>query len=400
MSVFNKILGRSVLTTSIVFVLLTACSGGSVSTEDVAVDFSAYGVKGTVNGQNITIDLSGQANCSTTVENMLIGINANGASISPDPRVARDYSQPVQFTLTAPDGTKVVYSINVKGAACLPTPPPTPDTTPPVITVLGTNPLSLTVGIAYAEAGATCVDNKDPSCTVVNTGIVNTAAVGSYTITYKATDVAGNVSSTTRTIYVTSVPAVPCTAAPIGSTGYSVVFKGCSAANMAEYYDKTECVRDNATGLIWQGQTPAGTGIRANDQNKTNYDSTTALQKPTIDGTTTRYIPPAQTDIDAITNSIGYKNAVNATDLCGSSAWRLPIKDELLSIVKTGARAPALDLVWFPNTSPNQLYWSSSQYPDYSYYAYYVDFYFGEVGGAVRGYGDESLLSMPVRLVR
>jgi hypothetical protein len=85
MSVFNKILGRSVLTTSIVFVLLTACSGGSVSTEDVAVDFSAYGVKGTVNGQNITIDLSGQANCSTTVENMLIGINANGASISPDP---------------------------------------------------------------------------------------------------------------------------------------------------------------------------------------------------------------------------------------------------------------------------------------------------------------------------
>jgi hypothetical protein len=96
----------------------------------VAADFSAYGVNGSINGQNITIDLSGQANCSTTVENMVIGINANGASISPDPRVARDYSQPVQFTLTAPDGTKVVYTVTVKGAACLSTPTPTPTPTP------------------------------------------------------------------------------------------------------------------------------------------------------------------------------------------------------------------------------------------------------------------------------
>jgi hypothetical protein len=140
---------------------------------------------------------------------MVIGINANGASISPDPRVARDYSQPVQFTLTAPDGTKVVYTVTVKGAACVTAPPPpapTPDTTPPVITVLGTNPLSLTIGTAYTEAGATCVDNKDPSCTVVTSGTVNTAAVGTYVITYTATDAAGNVSSKTRVVSVEVVP--------------------------------------------------------------------------------------------------------------------------------------------------------------------------------------------------
>ena len=141
---------------------------------------------------------------------MVIGVNANGASSSPDPRVARDYSQPVQFTLTAPDGTKVVYTVTVKGAACLstpaptptPTPTPTPDTTAPVITVLGTNPLSLTIGTAYTEAGATCVDDRDPTCTVVTTGTVNTATVGTYTITYTATDAAGNVSSMTRTVNV------------------------------------------------------------------------------------------------------------------------------------------------------------------------------------------------------
>jgi Domain of unknown function (DUF5011)/Putative Ig domain len=158
---------------------------------------------------------------------MVVGINANGASISPDPRVARDYSQPVQFTLTAPDGTKVVYTVTVKGAACLstpaptptPTPTPTPDTTPPVITVLGTNPLSLTVGTAYTEAGATCVDNKDPSCTVVTTGTVNIATAGSYAITYTATDTAGNVSSMTRTVNVVA-PADP---APIAGGAFAAL---------------------------------------------------------------------------------------------------------------------------------------------------------------------------------
>ncbi len=207
MSFIGKI---SAALTSIAFALLTACSSGSSDPTTIAADFSAHGVNGTVSGQNITLDLSGLGNCATTVENMVIGINANGASISPDPRVARDYSQPVQFTLTAPDGTKAVYTVTVKGAACVIAPPPPPpstsDTTPPVITVLGTNPLSLTVGTAYTEAGATCVDDKDPSCTVVTTGTVNTAAVGTYVITYTATDAAGNVSSKTRVVSVEVVP--------------------------------------------------------------------------------------------------------------------------------------------------------------------------------------------------
>jgi hypothetical protein len=43
----------------------------------VAGDFTAYGVKGTVSGQNITLDLSGLGNCATNIENMVIGVNAN-----------------------------------------------------------------------------------------------------------------------------------------------------------------------------------------------------------------------------------------------------------------------------------------------------------------------------------
>jgi Protein of unknown function (DUF1566)/Domain of unknown function (DUF5011) len=388
-----------------VFALLTACSGGGgTDPTTIPASFAINGVKGTINGQNVTIDLRGKEACSD-ITKLITAVEASGVTISPDPRVPRDYSQPVQFALTAPDGTKTVFTVTVlTNGPCTsstPTPPPTPtpDTTPPVITVLGTNPLNLTVGTAYTEAGATCVDNKDPTCAVVTTGTVDTATAGTYTITYIATDAAGNTSSKTRTVNVTTAPVVPCTAAPIGSTGYSLVFKGCSAANVAEYYDKTECVRDNATGLIWQGQTAAGTGLRANDQYKTNYDSTTELQKysSTVNNVAI-FVAPTAAEVNATTNSIGFKNAVNATNLCGSGAWRLPTKDELLGIVKINPVAPMIDTDWFPNTPQYSAYWTASPYAGHARLAWGVNFYYGNAGYDYRdGYGGNYYL---VRLVR
>lgn len=304
--------------TSMAFAVLTACSsdGGSDSTT-IAGDFSAYGVKGTVNGQNVTLDLSGLGNCATTVEKMVIDVNAYGASISPDPRIAGDYRKPVQFTLTAPDGTKVVYTVTVKGAACL-----MPTTTPALI------------------------------------------------------------------------PSPTCTPAPIGNTGYSLVFKGCSAANVAEYYDKAECVRDNVTGLIWQGQTPSETGLRANNAYKTNFDSLTEQQIATVG---LNYLVPVQADIDASTNSLGYKNAINNTNLCGFSNWRLPSKSELLGIVKSTS-SPTIDADWFVNaTSAN--YWTSTAYDGITYVAWTVSFYDGVASDQGRG-DDSGNGSGLVRLVR
>jgi Protein of unknown function (DUF1566) len=108
--------------------------------------------------------------------------------------------------------------------------------------------------------------------------------------------------------------------------------------------------------LIWQGQTPAGTGLRANDQRKTNYDSTTALQKGV---TGVGFVAPTQAEIDASTNSIGFKTSVNSTNLCGSNAWRLPTKNELSSLVKT-TETPQIDNAWFPNVPPYCSYFTSS----------------------------------------
>jgi hypothetical protein len=77
-----------------------------------------------------------------------------------------------------------------------------PDTIPPVITILGNNPESITLNQTYTDAGATASDNIDDSVDVITTGDVNTTLVGIYIITYTATDSAGNISEANRTVNV------------------------------------------------------------------------------------------------------------------------------------------------------------------------------------------------------
>jgi hypothetical protein len=77
------------------------------------------------------------------------------------------------------------------------------DTTPPRITVAGLNPL--TVEAAHAQlvdAGATAEDVVDGVLPVVPSSNVDRLVPGLYTITYTATDAAGNSASATRTVRV------------------------------------------------------------------------------------------------------------------------------------------------------------------------------------------------------
>ncbi len=80
----------------------------------------------------------------------------------------------------------------------------------PVITLNGVSPMNVVQGGTYTEPGATWADNVDGSGTVTAiTGSVNTATVGTYTISYNKTDAAGNVATTvTRTVNVTLAPDV------------------------------------------------------------------------------------------------------------------------------------------------------------------------------------------------
>ena len=119
-------------------------------------------------------------------------------------------------------------------------------------------------------------------------------------------------------------------------------------------YELTECVKDNGTGLIWEGKTASGE--RAGSNTYTNFDRTDTQQK--IDSNTGVWHYPTQTEIDASTNSIGYRNSVSTSGLCGFTDWRLPTSDELLGIKVNQAESPKINTTWFPNTLADG-YWSS-----------------------------------------
>ena len=94
------------------------------------------------------------------------------------------------------------------------------DTTAPVITLAGANPLSLNFGEAYVEPGATAQDDTDGDLTasIAIDGTVDALTEGTYTVQYSVSDAAGNEASATRTVQVGAPPA-------LGVATYEVTFE-------------------------------------------------------------------------------------------------------------------------------------------------------------------------------
>ena len=85
------------------------------------------------------------------------------------------------------------------------------DTTPPVIELNGAASVSVAWGGAYNDSGASVSDNIDANRTISGIGSVNTSKPGVYTLTFDATDAAGNsANQVIRTVTVS---------APSGATG-------------------------------------------------------------------------------------------------------------------------------------------------------------------------------------
>lgn len=141
-------------------------------------------------------------------------------------------------------------------------------------------------------------------------------------------------------------------------------------------YDKTECVKDNITGLTWEGKPTSG--VRINTAMYTNIGDGRAG------------------------DASAYVTAVNATGLCGYTDWRLPTRDELQSLVDYGVAGLSIDSTWFPNTKL-YAYWSSTGYAGGADVAWYVLFgqvnYGRDFGGGHVNYGSRSS-NLHARLVR
>ncbi len=134
---------------------------------------------------NIDGDLTGQVSVSGSVDTMIVG----------------DYtlSYNVMDTAGNPAAT-VTRTVRVV---------PLPDTTPPIITLVGDPTVTIEVGSVYVDAGANATDNIDGDLTgqVSVSGSVDTMTVGDYTLSYNVMDTAGNPAATvTRTVRVVPLP--------------------------------------------------------------------------------------------------------------------------------------------------------------------------------------------------
>lgn len=76
------------------------------------------------------------------------------------------------------------------------------------------------------------------------------------------------------------------------------------------------------------------------------------------------------------------------------STWRLPNRNELLSLVETACDSPAINGYWFPNQPAQGAVWSASPYSNYDQYAWLVNF---DTGSST---ADEKEFVLLVRLVR
>ncbi|HRH04442.1 MAG TPA: DUF1566 domain-containing protein [Burkholderiaceae bacterium] len=144
---------------------------------------------------------------------------------------------------------------------------------------------------------------------------------------------AGNGSSGTGSTSASNTepspaPAPVCSGPPTaGTSGYAQIYKAC-VAGVDKYYEKTECVKDQTTGLVWEGKTPGNADFRGG--NVFPYSATgpfSGLPYPN-----------------------GYPDAVNGVSLCGYTDWRLPTAAELLTLFKQ-TTFPCVDENWFPNTA-------------------------------------------------
>lgn len=168
-----------------------------------------------------------------------------------------------------------------------------------------------------------------------------------------------------------------------------------------EYFSNIVCVKDNTTGLTWEGKFPRSDEGRIYESVNqfTNYDNLTHLQVPVATGPTgdgvTNWRYPTERDLNMLPsyrlgisgNTTAYVNRLNTNNHCGYSNWRVPTTAELGTLLDR-AQSPMINGTWFPNTMPGR-YWTVNDrpetwrsYTEQVHYAEGVDFRTGTIGGS------------------
>ncbi|WP_230659792.1 Lcl C-terminal domain-containing protein [Psychrobacter sp. I-STPA10] len=132
--------------------------------------------------------------------------------------------------------------------------------------------------------------------------------------------------------------------------------------------NRSECVRDNVTGFIWEQKTNDG-GLRDrnhqytwyNPDPKTNGGAVGYQDKHEVSSSQNLPYGQACNNTLAKCNTYAYIQALNNANYCGYNDWRMPTLEELQSIIDYGRNKPTINPIFSHTPSTEfSLYWSSS----------------------------------------
>ncbi len=180
------------LSISLLFTV-TACGGGNGTKSQLDVTAPVITLLGDVNVTVIKNSTYIDAGATATDDiDGVVNVITDGKV---DPKKLGEYLLTYTATDVAGNTAKKTRMVTVA-----------PDSTAPMITILGENPAEVYQGGVYIEAGVTVIDEIDGELETTISGAVDTSMIGSYTLTYSATDLSGNVASSIRVVNVVVDP--------------------------------------------------------------------------------------------------------------------------------------------------------------------------------------------------
>ncbi len=121
--------------------------------------------------------------------------------------------------------------------------------------------------------------------------------------------------------------------------------------------DNEVCVHDSRTGLMWQGKTDVA-GLHDYQNTYSWYDPNEANGELDYRGTEN-----GGQCAGSHCDTWHYVRAINEVGFCGHNDWRMPAKDELLSIsdLRLADNPPTINTEYFALTQSEE-YWSANDY--------------------------------------
>src|SRR5439155_12770402 len=166
-------------------------TGGTTNSNSISITFTVDGTGSSVVGSTCQLDSKPAAACTSPVSYTGLSSVTHTVGIG-----STDLAGNVEHT------AEFTWAVN---------PPLVVDTTPPVITLVGSNPVTVQFGSTYTDAGATATDNIDGNITpsIVTVNPVNTGVAGTYFVTYNVKDAAGNAATQVARMVIVSDPPTP-----------------------------------------------------------------------------------------------------------------------------------------------------------------------------------------------